>query len=275
MLEVDHASKSFGRGPDQVRAVVDLSLSVEPGEFCVLLGHSGAGKSTLLKLINGQLSCDTGHVRVGGLQMQAKSLRSIQHTIGMVHQRFDLVTRLSVLDNVMLGQLPWVPWYRSLMRRWSPAERTVACQWLERVGLEPIQATRPAGKLSGGQQQRVAIARAFIREPKLVLADEPVASLDPKTGRAVLEQLRKAARERGAAVLCSLHQPEFAREFGDRIVSMKGGQITYDGKPEGWSPDYDTPRATDSVAAQRTSDSKKSAATALSSAELYSAEVNP
>jgi len=241
MLAVDTATKTFGKGPEQVQAVRHVSLSVAPGEFCVLLGHSGAGKSTLLKLINGQLTCDSGSVHVGGVKMEPKTRRSIQHTIGMVHQRFDLVTRLSVVDNVMLGQLPWVPWYRAVLRRWNAAERAAACHWLERVGLEPIQAARPAGKLSGGQQQRVAIARAFIREPKLVLADEPVASLDPKTGRAVLELLRQAARERGAAVLCSLHQPEFAREFGDRIVSMKGGEVVYDGEPEQWSPDYETP----------------------------------
>lgn len=241
MLEVDHANKSFGRAGQRVTAVDDLSLKVQPGEFCVLLGHSGAGKSTLLKLINGQLACDSGTITVSGLTMQRNTRREIQHTIGMVHQRFDLVARMSVLDNVMLGNLPWVALHRSMFRRWTSKDRAVACHWLERVGLEPIQATRPAGKLSGGQQQRVAIARAFIREPKLVLADEPVASLDPKTGRAVLELLRQAARERGAAVLCSLHQPEFAREFADRIINMKGGKVVYDGEPAQWSPDYDVP----------------------------------
>lgn len=243
MLDIQNATKSFGRGAELVQAVRNVSLSVAPGEFCVLLGHSGAGKSTLLKLINGQLACDDGAINVSGIEMGSKTRREIQHNIGMVHQRFDLVTRLSVIDNVMLGLLPWVAWYRALLRSWNRVELEKACQWLDLVGLEPIQATRPAGKLSGGQQQRVAIARAFIRDPKLVLADEPVASLDPKTGRAVLELLRQAARERGAAVLCSLHQPDFAREFGDRIVSMKGGQVVYDGKPEGWAPDYDVPKS--------------------------------
>lgn len=242
MLSVQEVNKSFGRGKELVDAVRGVSVTVEPGEFCVLLGHSGAGKSTLLKLINGQLIPDSGTVSVSDLTLGPKTRRQIQHSIGMVHQQFDLVNRLSVLDNVLLGRLPWVPWHRALIRSWTREERTLACSWLERVGLEPIQALRPAGKLSGGQQQRVAIARAFVRDPKLVLADEPVASLDPKTGRAVLELLREAARERGAAVLCSLHQPDFAREFGDRIISMDAGRVEYDGPPRGWSPDYESPR---------------------------------
>ncbi|MBX2850689.1 MAG: phosphonate ABC transporter ATP-binding protein [Phycisphaeraceae bacterium] len=238
MLKINNVSVTFGKGEDRVEAVSGVSLSVAPGEFCVLLGHSGAGKSTLLKLINGQLAPDTGSVEVGGTLLSKRTRPAIQHTIGMVHQRFDLVTRLSVLDNVVLGRLPWVPWHRALLRRWDRSDRVEACRWLERVGLEPSQAKRQAGKLSGGQQQRVAIARAFVRDPKLVLADEPVASLDPVTGRAVLELLREASRERGAAVLCSLHQPDFAREFGDRIVSMTGGKIEYDGPPEAWSPNH-------------------------------------
>ena len=242
MLSVQEVNKSFGHGKERVDAVRGASLIVEPGEFCVLLGHSGAGKSTLLKLINGQLIPDSGTVTVGGMKLGPKTRRQIQHSIGMVHQQFDLVKRLSVLDNVLLGLLPWVPWHRALLRSWTRQERAMACRWLERVGLEPIHALRQAGKLSGGQQQRVAIARAFIRDPKLVLADEPVASLDPKTGRAVLELLREAARERGAAVLCSLHQPDFAREFGDRIVSMDAGQVEYDGPPRGWSAHEESPR---------------------------------
>lgn len=249
MLNVEKVIKTFGKGDQRVDAVQSVSIDVQPGEFCVLLGHSGAGKSTLLKLINGQLDPDQGRICVDGITTGPKTRRAIQHKIGMVHQRFDLVNRLSVLDNVVLGMLPWVPWHRAIIRRWTEHDRAKACRWLERVGLEPIQALRPAGKLSGGQQQRVAIARAFIRDPQLVLADEPVASLDPSTGRAVLELLREAARERGSAVLCSLHQPEFAREFGDRIVSMKGGCVIYDGPPEGWSADYETKQSSaDSVA---------------------------
>jgi len=236
VLKIIRVSKSFGRHDQRVPAVREVTISLVPGEFCALLGHSGAGKSTLLKLINGQLTPDTGQVEVGGLRMEKRSRRSIQHMIGMVHQHYDLVTRLSTLDNVLLGRLPWLPWYRALTRAWTRNERACACRWLERVGLEPAQAQRPAGKLSGGQQQRVAIARAFIRDPRLVLADEPVASLDPETGRGVLELLSEAARARGAAVLCSLHQPEFARAFADRIISMEGGRVVYDGPAEAYRP---------------------------------------
>jgi len=232
VLHVEGVSKTFGKAGERVDAVQDVSLEVQPGEFCVLLGHSGAGKSTLLKILTGQLLADAGRVRVGQRVMSRRTRRSIQHQIGMVHQQFDLVDRLNVLDNVMLGRLPWVSWHRALLRRWRDEERALACNWLERVGLEPAQALRQAGKLSGGQQQRVAIARAFVREPRLVLADEPVASLDPDTGRAVLGLLREAARERGVAVLCSLHQPDFAREFGDRVIRMTQGRVVYNGPPE-------------------------------------------
>ncbi|GAA4421077.1 phosphonate ABC transporter ATP-binding protein [Bremerella cremea] len=234
MLSLISVSKSFGRKQQSVRAVDDVSLRIERGEFVVMLGHSGAGKSTLLKLISGQLPADQGQVEIDGEPMLTWSRQKLQHRMGVVHQHFALVPRLSTLDNVLLGRLPWIPWYRSIFRHWSIADRELACQWLERVGLEPIHATRAAGQLSGGQQQRVAIARALIRQPSLILADEPVANLDPAIGREILELLREAAHRWNIAVLCNLHQPDMAEEYADRIVHMAKGKIKFDGTPSEW-----------------------------------------
>ncbi|WP_158265284.1 phosphonate ABC transporter ATP-binding protein [Blastopirellula marina] len=218
-----------------MRAVQNVSLEIERGEFCVMLGHSGAGKSTLLKLISGQIDLDEGQITIDGQPLSRRNRRQLQHRIGMVHQHFELVERLSCLDNVMLGCLPWVPWRRSVLRNWNRLERAAACHWLQRVGLEPGHASRPAGQISGGQQQRVAIARALIRRPSLILADEPVASLDPQTGRSILTLLRDAAHQVNIAVLCNLHQPEMAQEFADRIIELSHGKLQFDGTPAAWS----------------------------------------
>jgi len=228
MLSLNSVRKSFRNKHGTVTAVRGVSLQVQRGELCVMLGNSGAGKSTLLKLISGQLVPDSGEIKINGQQMLPQTRRRLQRGIGMVHQHFELIGRLSALDNVLLGKLPWIPWTRSLFQRWSIEERAEACRWLEKVGLEPQHALRRAEQLSGGQQQRVAIARALIRQPTLILADEPVASLDPETGRTVLTLLRSAAHECDIAVLCNLHQPEMASEFADRIVHLSDGVIKFD-----------------------------------------------
>ncbi len=234
MLSINAVSKSYeGKtGPTQV--LRDVSLQLKRGEFCVMLGSSGAGKSTLLKLISGQLTADQGQIAIDDTVLTTRNCRELQRQIGMVHQHFELVERLTCLDNLMLGMLPWMPRLRSAFRYWTSRERANACQWLDRVGLEPSHALRRSGKLSGGQQQRVAIARALIRQPKLVLADEPVASLDPETSRAILSLLRDVARECNATVLCSLHQPDLAHEYADRIVHLSSGVIQFDGPVTEW-----------------------------------------
>ncbi len=234
MLSLNSVSKSFSGNGETVRAVQNVSFEVERGEFCVMLGHSGAGKSTLLKLINGQIDLDEGQVVIDGQPLTRRNRRLLQHRTGMVHQHFELVERLSCLDNVMLGRLPWIPWTRSILRNWNPEERAEACRWLQRVGLEPGHASRPAGQISGGQQQRVAIARALIRQPSLILADEPVASLDPETGHSILTLLREAAHHWNIAVLCNLHQPEMAKEFADRIIQLSNGKVQFNGTPADW-----------------------------------------
>ncbi|MEW4564778.1 phosphonate ABC transporter ATP-binding protein [Bremerella sp. JC770] len=234
MLSIHEVSKAYQGESGPTNVLRNVSMEIKRGEFCVMLGSSGAGKSTLLKLISGQLAVDQGQIMVDGTVLTKSNRRQLQRQMGMVHQHFELVERLTSLDNLMLGMLPWVPRYRSVFRYWTQQERAAACQWLHRVGLEPSHATRRSGKLSGGQQQRVAIARALIRRPKVLLADEPVASLDPETSRAILSLLREVARECNATVLCSLHQPELALEFADRITHLSSGVVKFDGPVADW-----------------------------------------
>jgi phosphonate transport system ATP-binding protein len=208
-----------------------ISLEVPKGQFCVLLGPSGAGKSTLLRSVNGLTELTAGHVEVGGRTLSTRTLGSIRGDVGMIHQQFNLVGRLSVLTNVLAGTLSQVPTLRALLGLFPEGYRQKACRLLADVGLEEEQLYRHASQLSGGQQQRVAIARAFILDPKVVLADEPVASLDQASSSVVLELLRETSARRGTTVLCSLHQVELARRFADRIVGLKGGKVVFDGPP--------------------------------------------
>jgi len=212
-------------------AVERVSFDVPRGQFCVVLGSSGAGKSTLLRLVNGMIAPTEGVVEFDGLGVKRQTLSKIQPQIGMVHQQFNLVPRLTVLNNVLAGALPRVSNLRALLGLFPEPLRRRACRLLAEVGLGEEHLYRRAANLSGGQQQRVAIARAFILEPKLVLADEPVASLDPETSRVILGLLRDASRQHGSTVVCSLHQVELAVEFADRIVGMSQGRVVFDGPP--------------------------------------------
>lgn len=217
---------------DGTRAVDDISLHIKPGEFCVLLGPSGAGKSTLMNLINGVVSPTSGDISLGDLPLDRKSLKTIQRRIGMIHQQLHLIPRMSVLHNVLSGLLPDVSFWSSMVKYYTTGQQRRACQLLHDVGLEEKHLSRRASALSGGQQQRVAIARAFISKPEMVIADEPVASLDPAMSRSVLNSLKTAARHEGATVLCTLHQLDYAIEFADRIIALRQGKIFFDGKPQ-------------------------------------------
>lgn len=219
--------------PGKTAAVRELSLEIPRGQFCVLLGVSGAGKSTLLRMVNGLEAATEGQVLVDGNPAGSRGWRALRRRVGTIHQQFNLVPRSTVLENVLNGALPETPLWRSLLRRFSPEHCRRAYRLVERVGLGEEHLFRRASALSGGQQQRVGIARAFLLKPSLVLADEPVASLDPQTSRDVLALLREASREHGCTVLCSLHQIELAREFGDRIVGLCGGRVVFDGGPYG------------------------------------------
>jgi phosphonate transport system ATP-binding protein len=228
MIEFHHISKTW---PDGTRALSDISLAVPRGQFCVVLGPSGAGKSTMLRAVNGLVRPCSGRMVIDGTELTAATERELRQRVAMIHQHFNLSLRMSVAGNVLAGLLPKVSIGRALLGWFTPAHRARACTLLAGVGLAPKHLQRRAGELSGGQQQRVGIARAFMLDPEVVLADEPVASLDPKISRDILTLIRDAARERGTTVLCSLHQIDLAREFGDRIVGMRDGQMVFDGTP--------------------------------------------
>lgn len=218
--------------PDGTRALDGVNLTIPRGQFCVILGPSGAGKSTLLRAVNGLTKPTSGKVFIDGIQLTPQTLRHLRRRIGMIHQHFNLTLRMSVAYNVMAGALPDVSLMRALFRWFTPEQRQRTCMLLERVGLSPQHLHRRAGELSGGQQQRVGVARAFMLDPAIVLADEPVASLDPKIARDILSLIRDAAAERGTTVVCSLHQVDLAREFGQRIVGLRAGRVVFDGAPE-------------------------------------------
>jgi phosphonate transport system ATP-binding protein len=217
--------------PDGTAALSDISLAVPRGQFCVVLGPSGAGKSTLLRAVNGLMRPSAGRVVIDGAELTPTTERELRRRVAMIHQHFNLTLRMSVAQNVLAGLLPSVSTGRALLGWFAPEHRAKACALLASVGLDQKHLQRRAGELSGGQQQRVSIARAFMLDPEVVLADEPVASLDPRISRDILTLIRDAAQRRNSSVLCSLHQIDLAREFADRIVGMRSGRIVFDGTP--------------------------------------------
>jgi phosphonate transport system ATP-binding protein len=232
MIRFDAVTKTW---PDGTRALSDISLEIPKGQFCVILGPSGAGKSTLLRAVNGLVRPTHGSVSIDGVVLTPETERALRQRMAMVHQHFNLSERLSVASNVLAGLLPVVSTWRALLGWFKPEQRARACQLLAGVGLSPEHLQRRAGALSGGQQQRVGVARAFINNPEIVLADEPVASLDPKISRDILTLIRDTARAGHATVLCSLHQIDLAREFGDRVIGMRDGRVVFDGPPDAFT----------------------------------------
>lgn len=227
MISIRNLRKSYGRN----HVLHGIDMEVKAGEFVVMLGLSGAGKSTLLRCINGLNRPDSGQLHVGGIDlMQKHSRRELARHVAMVFQHHNLVQRLSVRKNVLTGRLGQVGTLASVLQFFRQSDLDLAAQCLERVGLAH-KADERTQALSGGQMQRVGIARALAQQPQVILADEPVASLDPKTARSVLQYLRDATREMGIAVVCNLHQVDYAREFGDRVVGLAQGRMVFDGAP--------------------------------------------
>lgn len=218
------------------RALHPVSLRFEPGVFTVLLGSSGAGKSTLLRALNGLVRGTAGHVAsdAEGRLDNRRALTRHRRQTGMIFQQHHLIGRASVLDNVLTGRLSFHGPLRTLLP-FSRAEKEHALAAIDRVGLIDY-ALRRADALSGGQQQRVGIARALVQDPDLVLADEPVASLDPMTADRVLGLLHRICAEDGLTAIVSLHQLDFARRYADRIVALAGGRMVFDGPPQALGP---------------------------------------
>ncbi len=229
MITLENVSKTY-TGAGGIVALRDVSIHVKEGEFLVILGPSGAGKSTLMRCINRLVEPTSGRILLDGREVTSRrrQLRAARRDIGMVFQQFNLVKRLSVLMNVLSGRLAYHTFWPSLLYKFDQDDKRVAIECLTRVNMEH-KAFQRADTLSGGEQQRVAIARALAQEPKVILADEPVASLDPRIARQVLTYLKQIAGELGITVLCNLHQVEYAREYAERVVGLSQGTVVFDG----------------------------------------------
>ncbi len=229
-VRVEHLTKVY---PDGTVALRDLTFAVEPGEFLVIIGLSGSGKSTLMRCINRLIEPTAGKIHIDDVditKLSQEEMRQLRRRIGMIFQQFNLVKRTSVLTNVLSGRLGYLPPSWSLLNYFPKDEVSRAMANLERVGI-PQKASTRADQLSGGQQQRVGIARALMQEPSIILADEPVASLDPATSHSVLKYVEELNKQDGITVLCSLHFLSLARRYGTRIIALKAGEMVYDGLP--------------------------------------------
>ncbi|AXA40728.1 phosphonate ABC transporter, ATP-binding protein [Rhizobium leguminosarum] len=229
MFELKNVARRFGKK----LAVDSVTLAIPQGQMVGIIGRSGAGKSTLLRMINRLQEPSSGSIHFAGVEvsgLRGQALRNWQRDCAMIFQQFNLVPRLDVLTNVMLGRLNHRSTLMSLLNIFTREERVHAIAALERLGIEQT-ALQAAGTLSGGQQQRVAIARALMQNPKMVLADEPIASLDPLNAKIVMDALRDINEREGITVVTNLHTLDTARNYCERIVGMAGGRVVFDGKP--------------------------------------------
>jgi phosphonate transport system ATP-binding protein len=231
MLEIKNLTKIYEGG---TQALTDVSFSVKPGEFLAVIGLSGSGKSTLLRCINRLIEPTEGHVIWNGEDITAASqdeMLRIRRKIGMIFQHFNLVSRSRVITNVLAGRLGYVNPAMSLINRFPKSDLEMAIKELDRVGIAD-QAYKRADELSGGQQQRVGIARAMMQEPEIILADEPVASLDPVLAHSIMQYLETINREYGVMVLCSLHFLDLVHRYADRAIALNEGKLMFDGTPD-------------------------------------------
>ena len=231
MLEIKNLKKVYEGG---VQALDNVSFSVEQGEFLAVIGLSGSGKSTLLRCINRLVEPTEGQIIWNGVDVTSANqsdLRLIRRKIGMVFQHFNLVERSQVITNVLAGRLGYVNPALSLVNRFPESDTKAALRQLERVEITE-QAYKRADELSGGQQQRVGIARAMVQEPEMILADEPVASLDPVLAHSIMQYLEKINQEDGVTVLCSLHFLDLVHRYADRAIALNEGKLMFDGAPQ-------------------------------------------
>ncbi|SEB06381.1 phosphonate transport system ATP-binding protein [Thiothrix caldifontis] len=227
IISTSHLSKRYANG---TAALNGVSLALEAGQFTVILGPSGSGKSTLLRLFNGLETPTEGSVSINGTVLQRRNLRHVRREVGMVFQHFNLVGRLNVMTNVLIGRLAYRSWLGSMLHLFREEDFRIAHEALARVGLAEKAWVR-ADQLSGGQQQRVGIARALAQRPRVILADEPVASLDPVTSTEVLGLLKQICREDGIAVVANLHQPDYTHQYADRVIGLNSGRVIFDDAP--------------------------------------------
>jgi phosphonate transport system ATP-binding protein len=231
LLQVRHLSKSYVAGKP---VLTDINLEIAASGLAAVIGPSGTGKSTLIRCINRLVEPTAGEIVFDGrdlVKLDSAALREARRHIGMVFQEYNLVERLTVMENLLSGRLGYVSAWRAWRRRFPKDDIRKAFDLLDVVGLSGF-AHRRADALSGGQRQRVGIARAVMQDPKLLLADEPTSSLDPKTSVEIMELMGSLGRTRGIPVLVNMHDVELARRFADRIIGMSGGRIVYDGPPQ-------------------------------------------
>ena len=228
MIVFDHVSKTY---PNGYQALKDINLTIEQGEFVAIIGLSGAGKSTLIRTINRMHDITDGTLTVDGvnvMELKGARLRQFRRNIGMIFQSFNLVTRTTVIKNVLTSRVPELPFWRALLGAYPKKDKLEALEALDKVGILDKAFVR-ADQLSGGQQQRVALARTLAQNPKIILADEPVASLDPVTAKQVMDDFRRINREMNISVLINIHQVDLALQYADRVIGIKAGEVVYDG----------------------------------------------
>ena len=228
MIEFQNVSKRY---PNGFEALKDINLKIEQGEFAAVIGLSGAGKSTLIRTINRMHDITEGTLTVDDInvmELQGKSLRAFRRKIGMIFQSFNLITRTTVIKNVLTAFVPELPWWRAFLGIFRKEEKIAALEALDQMGILDKAFVR-ADQLSGGQQQRVALARTLAQNPQIILADEPVASLDPVTARQVMDDFQRINRDMNITVIINIHHVELALQYASRVIGIREGKIVYDG----------------------------------------------
>ena len=228
MIQFEHVYKKY---PNGFEALKDINLTIQQGEFVAIIGLSGAGKSTLIRTINRMHDISGGRITVDGtevMSLQGKELRRFRRKIGMIFQSFNLITRATVIKNVLTAFVPELPGWRAALGIFKKEEKLSALEALDKVGILEKAFVR-ADQLSGGQQQRVALARTLAQNPQIILADEPVASLDPVTAKQVMDDFKKINQEMKITVLLNIHHVDLALQYAARVVGIRNGEIVYDG----------------------------------------------
>lgn len=231
LIKFENVNKVY---PNGLKALKNISLEIEQGEFVAIIGLSGAGKSTLLRTINRMHDITEGSLTVNGQSvkdLKGKELRSFRRKIGMVFQSFNLITRTTVIKNVLTSRVPDLPLWKSLLGVFTKEDKVIALEALDKVGILDKAYIR-ADQLSGGQQQRVALARTLAQNPEIILADEPVAALDPVTAKEVMDDFKRINKDMNISVLINIHHVDLALEYADRVIGIKAGEIIYDGSAD-------------------------------------------